>query len=129
MDKLDMFQSRFIKIDQFGWWDLEIISADAGTQFTSTEFKYECQTRGVCLKLAAPEHQDMNGQVEVTCRTLRTVVQSLMIHARVPEVYVHFSLMYTTDHIFPVIPIKDLINEDGDPTMPHKMATGTKPSV
>ena len=23
-DKLDMFQSRFGKIDQFGWWDLEI---------------------------------------------------------------------------------------------------------
>ena len=35
MDKLDMFQSRFGKIDQFGWWDLEIISADAGTHFTS----------------------------------------------------------------------------------------------
>ena len=22
MDKLDIFQSRFGKIDQFGWWDL-----------------------------------------------------------------------------------------------------------
>ena len=39
LEKLDMFQSRFRKIDQFGWWDLEIISADAGTQFTTTEFK------------------------------------------------------------------------------------------
>ena len=39
MDKLDMFQSRFGKMDQFGWWYLEIISADAGTQFTSMEFK------------------------------------------------------------------------------------------
>ena len=39
LEKLDMLQSRFGKIDQFGWWDLEIISADAGTQFTSTEFK------------------------------------------------------------------------------------------
>ena len=57
MDKLDMFQSRFGKIDQFGWWDLEIISADAGTQFTSMEFKEECQTHGVCLSLEAPEHQ------------------------------------------------------------------------
>ena len=37
--------------------------------------------------------------------------------------------MYTTDHIFPVVPIKDIINEDGDPTTPHKLATGTKPSV
>ena len=39
MDKLDMFQSRFGKIDEFAWWDLEIISADAGTQFNLTEFK------------------------------------------------------------------------------------------
>ena len=52
-----------------------------------------------------------------------------MVHARVPEVYVHFALMYTIDHIFPVLPIKDVINEDGDPTTPYKLATGTKPSV
>ena len=38
-DKLDMFRYRFGKINQFGWWDLERISADAGTQFTSTKFK------------------------------------------------------------------------------------------
>ena len=57
MDKLDMFQSRFGKIDQFGWWDLEIISADAGTNFTSTKFKAEFQTSGVCLTLVAHEHQ------------------------------------------------------------------------
>ena len=54
MDKLDMFQSRFGKIDQFGWWDLERISSDAGTKFTSTEFKDECQTRRVRLTLVAP---------------------------------------------------------------------------
>ena len=90
MDKLYMFQSRFGKIDQFGWWDLEIISADAGTQFTSTEFKDECQTRGVRLTLAAPEYQEMNGQAEVTWITLGTVAHALMVHARVPEVYVHF---------------------------------------
>ena len=57
MDKLDMFQSISGKMDQFGWWDLERISADSGTQFTSTEFKEECQTRGDRLKLAAPGHQ------------------------------------------------------------------------
>ena len=104
-------------------------SADACTQFTSTEFKDECQTRGFRLTLAAPEHQEMNGQVEVTWRTLRTVAHSLMVHAIAPELYVHFTLMYTTDQIFPVLPIKDLINEDDDPTTPHKLATGTKPSV
>ena len=71
----------------------------------------------------------MNGQFEVTWRTLRTVAHALMVHARVLEVYVHFALMYKTDHIFQVLPIKYLIDEDGNPTMPHKLATGTKPSV
>ena len=71
----------------------------------------------------------MNGQVEVTWRTLRTAAHALMVHARVPEVYVHFELMYTTDHIFSVPPIKYIINKDGNPTTPHKLATGTKPSV
>ena len=71
----------------------------------------------------------MNGQVEVTWITLRIIAHALMVHARVPEIYVHFALMYTTDHIFPVLPIKDLIHEDGDPTTPYKLATGTKPSV
>ena len=39
MDKLDRFQYRSGKIDEFGWWDLESISADVGTKFTSTKFK------------------------------------------------------------------------------------------
>ena len=52
-----MFQSRFGKIDEFGWLDLEKISADAGTQFTSTGFKEELQTRGVHLMLVSPEHK------------------------------------------------------------------------
>ena len=109
--------------------DLERISADAGTQITSTEFKYEFQTCGVFLTLTAPEHQKMNRQVEVTWRTLHTVAHSLVVHARAPEVYFHFELMYMTYHIFPVLPIKYLINKDGNPTTPHKLATGKKPSV
>ena len=71
----------------------------------------------------------MNVQVELTWRTLRTVTHSLMVHARVSEAYIHFALMYTTDHIFPVLPIKYLINEDGDLTTPHKLATVSKPPV
>ena len=65
----------------------------------------------------------------MTWRTLRKVSHSLMVHARVPEVYVHFALTYMTDHIFLVLPIKDFINRDGNPTTPHKLPTGMKPSV
>ena len=65
----------------------------------------------------------------MTWRTLRTVAHSLMVHARVLEAYINFALMYMTYHIFPVLPIKGIINEDGDLITPHKLATGTKPSV
>ena len=37
--------------------------------------------------------------------------------------------MYTTHHIFPALPMKRLINQDGESNMPHKLATGMKPSV
>ena len=38
MEKCDMFESVFGKMDKFWWWDLKRISADAGTQFISREF-------------------------------------------------------------------------------------------
>ena len=34
MSKLDMFQSIFGKIDEFGRWNLERVSEGAGTKFT-----------------------------------------------------------------------------------------------
>ena len=80
---------------------MERISTDAGTQFISAEFQDKCQTCGFCLKLAAPEHQEMKMQVEVKCRTFRMIAHSLMVHARVLEVYIHFELIYTADIIFP----------------------------
>ena len=60
---------------------------------------------------------------------MRTVAHSLMVHAIVLEACIHLALIYTIDQIFPVLPIKDMINKDVDPTTPHKLATGTKPSV
>ena len=39
MNKPNMFQYRFGRIDEFGLLDLERVWADAGTQCTSTEFK------------------------------------------------------------------------------------------
>ena len=65
----------------------------------------------------------MNGRVKVKRRTLRTIAPYLMVHARVSEAYIYFALMYTIDNIFPVLPIKDLINEYGNMTSPFKLAT------
>ena len=49
MDKLDMFHEIFGKVYEFGWWDMEIIQTDAGTQFTSKDFQEGLSVRGVRL--------------------------------------------------------------------------------
>ena len=106
---------------------METIQTDTGTHFTSKEFQECLSVHEVRLELAAPYHQKMNGHVEVTCQTFRNIAHSIMVHARVSDKYVYTALIYTTGHIFPVIPIKHLVNQDGGPTTPHKLSTGTKP--
>ena len=60
---------------------------------------------------------------------MRMVAHSLMVQSRVLEAYIRFASMCMTYHIFPVLPIKDMINKDGNLTMPFKLATVTEPSV
>ena len=52
-----------------------------------------------------------------------------MVHERVLEAYINFELIYMADNLLPVLTIKDLINEYRYPTTPHKLETGTKPSI
>ena len=52
-----------------------------------------------------------------------------MVHTRVSDECINFALMEPTDNIFTVLPIKHLLNQYVEPTTPHTMATGTKPSV
>ena len=52
-----------------------------------------------------------------------------MVHTIVSEDFINSTLIYTADHIFPVLPTKDLIDNDGKPTMTFKLLTGTKNSI
>ena len=68
-------------------------------------------------------------QVETTWKILLTIVHSIMVHERVSENFIHLALMYTTDHIFLVLPIRHMENEGDEPNKPEIMVTGTKTSV
>ena len=52
-----------------------------------------------------------------------------MVNAQVYDKYIHFASIYTTNHISPFLPIKHLVNQNGELTTPHKLATVTKTSV
>ena len=112
IDKLDMFQARFGKVYEFSSWDMEIIQTDAGKQFTFKYFQGDLSVHGVQLALTAPDHQEMNARVEVTWRKLLITAHSIMVHAWVSKEYINFALMYMTDHIFPFLSIKHLVNQD-----------------
>ena len=68
-----MIQEIFGRVDESGWWDMEIIQTEVGTHFTSRDFQKGLSIHGVQLSLAAPDHQEMNGQVEVTWNTLQII--------------------------------------------------------
>ena len=44
-----MFQAIFGKVDEFCWWDMEIIQTDSGTQFTFKYFQEDISVHGVRL--------------------------------------------------------------------------------
>ena len=52
-----------------------------------------------------------------------------MDHVRVSDKDIYFALMQMTANMFPVTPIKHLVNHYSEPTMTQKQETGTKPSV
>ena len=63
VDKLDMFQAIFGKVDKSGWWDLERIQTDSGMQLASRDFQEVLSVRGIHITLAVPYHQEINGKV------------------------------------------------------------------
>ena len=65
MVKPYIFHARFEKVDEYGWWNMDIIQTDAGTQITSKDFQEGLSVHEVLLGLVALYHQEMNDQVEV----------------------------------------------------------------
>ena len=56
MENIYMFQARFVKVDEFGWWDMDRIQTDSGTYFNSKEFHEIISVYEVQLTLMAPDH-------------------------------------------------------------------------
>ena len=52
-----------------------------------------------------------------------------MMYTRVYDKYILFALVYTTNHIFTILLINHLVYKYDEPTTPHKLTTGMKPSV
>ena len=73
---------------------MDRIQSDSGTQFTSNCFQEVLSVHGLRLALAAPSHQDMNEQVELTWKTLQINVHSSMVLTWFSDEYITFIIYF-----------------------------------
>jgi transposase InsO family protein len=127
IDTLLRYQADHGHIGNYGYLDIARIRADSGTQFTSQEFKVHCWQAGIALSLAAPKKQYQNHLAERSWQTIGNMARSLLVHARLPDSFMHHALAYSC-HIFNVLPIKGLYS-DGHVSTPFEMFQGIKPRI
>jgi hypothetical protein len=54
--------------------------------------------------------------------------RSLLVHARLPDIFMYHALVYAC-HIFNVLPVRGLLNEEEIPATPHQLFYNTQPMI
>ena len=107
---------------------IQHIRSDAGTEFRSDTFRKWCGENNIHFNSAAPKHQEQNGLVERHWGTIAKLANTLLLHARLNRKFFYYAVKYA-QYIHDVIPVRDLLDENGLPTTPYYLATGRKPAV
>ena len=125
---MKQFTSNYGLVDTFSYMNIDKVKADAGTQFTSVEFKVHCCNQGLKLSLAALKHQTENHFAECTWQSIGCITQGMLVHAHLPDSFLFHALTYATA-VFNILPIYDLINAEGVVATPSLLFLGSKPLV
>ena len=78
-----------------GYQLLMFIRDDAGTNFTSEEFKDWCNDNNITLSIAGPKHQEENAFVEQAYGTAGRMARSMLVCAYLPISFYFFALKYS----------------------------------
>ena len=108
--------------------DITYIRSDAGTEFRSAEFNDWCLENSIVFSSAAPKHQHQNGLVERHWKIVYDMANSLILNARLSPKFFAYALKYA-EKMHDVIPVRDLTDDAGRPTIPYIKAFGKKPYV
>ena len=104
------------------------IHSDAGTEFRSDTFRKWCGEIKINFNSAAPKHQEQNGLDKRLWGTIAKLVNTLLLYARLNRKFFYYAAKYT-QYIHDVIPVRDLLDENGLPTTPNYFATGRNSAV
>lgn len=125
---LKQYQADNKPAETFGYINLAKIWADAVSQFTSTGFADQCRQHNIHLALAAPKKQYLNLLAERTWQTTLTMARALLIHVRLPDTFWYHAIIYAT-HIFNVLPIQGVKDNQDHPATPYELFFHQKPVV
>ena len=104
------------------------LRSDAGSNFTSQDFKDWCNKEYIKLSIAAPKHQEQNGFVERAYQTASRMARAMLIKAHLKIEFYILALMYACK-ILRVLPAKGLVDTEGNLTTTYAILHGRKPRV
>ena len=70
----------------------------------------------------------MNSVVERQWQNMSQIMRTLLVHARLSNHFYHFAGKYAKD-ILNILPTKNILDHEGNPTTPHFKALQTKPKI
>ena len=105
-----------------------VLRTDAGSNFTSSEFKEWCLKENIELSIAGPKHQEQNAFAERAYGTASRMARSMLVKARLPLKFYHLALSYACKQMR-VLPAKGLVDENGDQTTTYAILHRKKPRI
>ena len=104
------------------------LRSDAGTNFTSDEFKEWCKDEGITLTIAGPKCQEQNTFAETTYKPVSQMARKMLVCAHLPMDFFHFALGYAL-LILRVLPPKNFVDEEGNPLTTYQVLHHMKPRI
>ena len=112
----------------FCFSDIARIKADAGPQFISSEFQKFCAKHHITLRIAPPDHQEVNHGAERPWQTIKLIARTINVHARLDDAFLYHAVQYACD-IYNVLPLLGAIHPNGSQSTPFELFYGVKPSI
>jgi transposase InsO family protein len=112
----------------FNLHHLKKLRGDADESYFSANFIAVLLEHRINGTFAAPRHQEQNGICERTWQSIRDIAFKTMVFAHVGDEFYDFAIEHAWK-VFNLLPLRDLVDSNGDPCTPLGAYTGTKPKL
>ena len=112
----------------FNLYHLKKLRGDADETYFSDKFVATLREHRINGTFAAPRHQEQNGICERTWQSIRDIAFKTMVSAHVGDEFYDFAIEHAWK-VFNLLPLRDLVDANGDPCTPIGAYLRTKPKL